>query len=163
MPSSITYRTHRPGDMGYIIHRHGLIYAQEYQWDERFEAMVARIAADFIENYDAALEQCWIAEQDGRFMGCVCLVKDATRVNAARIRLLLVEPSARGLGLGKKLVQQCVDFARDKGFAEVVLLTHSILGAARTIYQKTGFKCVAEEECHFVPSNSMAERWEMRL
>ena len=163
-PSPLTFRTHRPGDMGYIIHRHGLIYAQEYQWDERFEAMVARIAADFIQNYDPALERCWIAEQDGKFMGCICIVKDSKRENTARIRMLFVEPCARGLGLGKKLVQKCLDFARDKGFAEVVLSTHSILTPARTLYQKAGFKLVGEEEVSmFVPTNSKGECWEMTL
>lgn len=161
--SPILYRTHRPGDIGYIIYRHGLIYAQEYQWDERFEAMVARIAADFIQNYDPALERCWIAEQDGAFMGCVCIVKDTERDNTARIRMLFVEPAARGLGLGKGLVQRCLEFAREKGFAEVVLSTQSALGPARRLYEKAGFRFVREEECVFLARDSKAECWEMRL
>ncbi|UKZ93571.1 uncharacterized protein TrAFT101_008481 [Trichoderma asperellum] len=161
--SPILYRTHRPGDMGYIIYRHGLIYAEEYKWDEHFEAMVANIAAGFIQNYDPALERCWIAERDGAFMGCICIVKDTKRDNAARIRMLFVEPAARGLGLGKKLVQLCLDFAREKGYAEIVLSTQSILVPARTLYQKAGFTFVGEEDGGYTPWNSKAECWEMKL
>jgi GNAT superfamily N-acetyltransferase len=109
----VTLRTHVPGDIGKIISRHGALYAEEFGWDITFESLVARIGADFIDNYDPALERCWIAEdQSGGFLGCVVLVKDK-EVDAAKLRLLLVEPCARGMGVGKKLVGQCVDFARE--------------------------------------------------
>ncbi|KAL7925620.1 GNAT family N-acetyltransferase [Trichoderma austrokoningii] len=160
----VLFRTHRPGDIGYIIYRHSLIYAQDYQWDERFEAMVANIAAGFIQNYDPALERCWIAEQDGSFMGCVCIVRDTKRDNTARIRMLFVEPAARGLGLGKKLLQLCLDFAQEKGYAAIVLSTQSVLQPARALYQKAGFKFFKEEEdSGFKTQNSKGECWEMKL
>ncbi|KAK2612626.1 hypothetical protein QQS21_001398 [Conoideocrella luteorostrata] len=160
----VTFRTHRPGDLGYIIHRHGAAYAQEYDWDEHFEATVARIAADFIDNYDPVLERCWIAERDGLFMGCVCLVKDAKRVNTARIRMLFVESNARGLGLGKQLVQNCINFAREKGFKEVVLTTHSILTPARKLYKAAGFTLLGKDEpVKFGPPDATAECWHLGL
>lgn len=162
--NQIMLRSHRPGDMGYIIHRHGVLYAQEYEWDERFEAMVAHIAADFIDRYDPEAERCWIAERNDEFLGCVCLVKDAVLDSTARIRMLLVEPSARGLGLGKKLVQQCLDFAREKGYKEVVLSTQSILTPARRLYKAAGFTLVGERNSvKFKPSNSQEEFWHLRL
>jgi GNAT superfamily N-acetyltransferase len=112
---AVTYRTHRPGDVGWIQQRHGVVYAEEYDLDKHFEALIARILADFLDNYDAARERCWIAEREGEKLGTISIVKDSKDPDAARIRLLLVEPAARGLGVGSTLVHMCVDFAREAG------------------------------------------------
>lgn len=114
-PGAVTYRTHRPGDVGWILQRHGVVYAEEYDLDEHFEALIARILADFLDNYDAARERCWIAERESEKLGTISIVKDSKEPDAARIRLLLVEPAARGLGVGSTLVRMCVDFAREAG------------------------------------------------
>ncbi|KAJ5953333.1 acyl-CoA N-acyltransferase [Penicillium verhagenii] len=157
-------RNHRPGDIGWIIHRHGVLYNQEYGWGERFEGIVAGIAADFIKNFDPRAERCWIAEREGEFLGCVMLVKDdSSAKNAAKIRLLLVEPSARGLGLGRALVRQCTEFAREVGYSHVGLWTQSTLVRARHIYGSEGFVHVKTEEHSSFGIKLEGELWELEL
>ena len=157
-----TIRQHRPGDMGWVVQRHGELYWQEYHYDERFEALVAEIVAEFIQNLDPQRERCWIAEKDGERAGCIFLVKKSGSV--AKLRLLLVEPSARGLGIGKRLVEECVRFARDAGYKKILLWTQSELAAARGIYKAAGFQCIAEERHDsWSRKNLVAETWEIEL
>lgn len=159
-----TLRTHRPGDIGWIIHRHGALYHEEYGWDERFEALVANIGADFIHNYDSKSERCWIAEKDSKFLGCVMLVKDrSSKGDVAKLRLLLVEPSARGLGVGRLLVQKCAEFAREVGYARIVLWTNSVLTSARRIYAAEGYQRVHSEEHKTFGLSLAGESWELEL
>lgn len=144
--SDITLRTHRPGDMGWITYRHGALYSKEFNYNERFEALVARITADFLDNFDKTKERCWIAERDGEFLGCIMLVKNPEVENGAKLRLLIVEEAARGSGLGYRLSTDAVEFARNAGYRRVDLWTQSHLTGARKIYSKLGFKRIAEEE-----------------
>ncbi len=156
-----TLRPHRPGDVGWVVQRHGQLYAQEYGYDERFEALVARVVADFVEQLDPARERCWIAERGGERVGSVFIVAKSKHV--AKLRLLLVEPSARGLGIGKRLVDEVVRFARAAGFRKIVLWTQSELVAARAIYHAAGFRRVREESHRSFGTPAVAEVWELRL
>jgi len=154
-------RPHEPGDIGWIIHRHGVLYAEEYGLDMRFEALVARIAADFIDNFDARRERCWIAERDGEIAGSVLLVKDSEEI--AKLRLLYVEPKARGLGIGCRLVQGCLGFARRTGYRKITLWTKDVLVSAGRIYEAAGFRLVREEPHHSFGRDMVEHYWEMQL
>lgn len=154
-------RPPRPGDMGWVIERHATLYAQEYGWDTTFEALVAEIAAAFIRNYDPRWERCWIAEMDGRNVGSVFVVRQSEEV--AKLRMLIVDPSARGHGVGVRLVEECLSFAREAGYRRMTLWTNSILLAARGIYVKAGFTLVASEPYHGFGQDLVSETWERDL
>ena len=157
----VTLRRHRPGDIGWVVQRHGEVYAREYGWNEDFEALVAQIAAEFIQKLDPARERCWIAERAGRRVGSVFVARKTAKV--AKLRLLLVEPEARGIGLGRRLVDECVRFARRAGYRKLALWTQSNLDAARHIYAAAGFKLAGEERHRSFGHNLLAETWELML
>ena len=150
-----------PGDMGTVVHLHGRLYAQEYGWDERFEALVAGVVARFVERFDARRERCWIAEKDGEVVGSVFLVRRSSTV--AQLRLLIVDPRARGLGIGERLVDECIRFARAAGYRRITLWTQSILLAARRIYAAKGFRRVRSERYAGFGVPLVSETWELSL
>jgi GNAT superfamily N-acetyltransferase len=154
-------RPHRPGDIGWVIHRHGALYAEEQGYDQEFEGLVAEIGARFLLQRDPKRERCWIAERDGRIVGSVFLVRMSKSV--AQLRLLLVEPSARGLGVGRRLVAECGRFARRAGYRKVRLWTQNDLLPARVVYRKAGFHVVEEKKHRSFGRNLVAEIWELDL
>jgi DNA-binding MarR family transcriptional regulator/GNAT superfamily N-acetyltransferase len=159
--TSYLLRPHQPGDMGWIVHRQAILYTDEYGWDGTYEALAAEIVAQFLKNYDPKWERAWVAEKDGERVGGVFLAKGSDQV--ARLRLLHVERQARGLGIGKRLVEECIRFARQAGYQSMTLWTQSILDAARHIYRKSGFQIVHEERHHSFGKDLTAETWELKL
>jgi DNA-binding MarR family transcriptional regulator/N-acetylglutamate synthase-like GNAT family acetyltransferase len=157
-----TLRQHKPGDMGWVVHRHGALYWQEYGYDTRFEALVADIVAKFVQSFDPKRERCWIAEKDGEIVGSVFLVKKSKSVG--KLRLLLVEPNARGLGIGQRLVSECVNFAREAGYSKITLWTQSELHGARHLYEQASFKRIAQKSHRdWGRDDLVAEIWELKL
>ncbi|WP_033070278.1 bifunctional helix-turn-helix transcriptional regulator/GNAT family N-acetyltransferase [Thalassospira australica] len=157
----VLIRDHRPGDLGWIVHRQGDLYAREYQWDTRFEGLVADIAAKFLAGHDPKREGCWIAEHDGKPVGSIMLVRESDTV--AKLRILFVEPDARGLGIGKHLVDHCIAFAKQAGYREITLWTNANLHAARKIYQKVGFTLINEEPHHSFGHDLIGQNWSLVL
>ncbi|MFD2165057.1 GNAT family N-acetyltransferase [Thalassotalea euphylliae] len=150
-----------PGDMGWIAHRNGKLYWDEYQWDWRFEGLVSKIVGEFAENYDPNYEKCWVAEMDDKIVGSVFLVRH--NETTAKLRLLYVEAHARGIGLGRKLVQECISNAKEKGYKRMILWTNSVLTSARKIYQAEGFKLIEEEQHHSYGQDLVGQTWALDL
>jgi DNA-binding MarR family transcriptional regulator/GNAT superfamily N-acetyltransferase len=157
----VVIRPHRVGDMGWIVHRQAVLYAQEYGWDIGYEGLIAGICSDFVLNFKPGKEYCWIAERSGTVVGSVFLVRKDDET--AKLRLLYVDPSARGSGVGKRLVDECINTARDSGYRKLVLWTNDILTAARKIYQKAGFVLVEEEKHHSFGKDLVGQNWELEL
>lgn len=157
----VTLRGHRPGDMGWIVHRQAALYAHEYGWDESYEALICEVAASFLRNFDPGRERCWIAERGGEIVGSVFCVRESDQ--AAKLRLLYVEPSERGAGLGSRLLGECIAFASEKGYARLNLWTNSVLTAARRIYERAGFALIREEPHHSFGHDLVGQYWSLDL
>lgn len=160
-PSAATLRPHRPGDIAYVLHRQAVLYVEEYGWDGSFETLLLKVGADFLRGFDPAREACWIAELDGAIVGSVFLVRESDTVG--RLRLLYVEPSARGHGIGQRLVAACVERAREAGYARLTLWTNDILTTARHIYDASGFRLVAEKPHHSFGKDLVGQDWDLAL
>lgn len=161
MKPPIVLRGLQVGDIGWVAHRQGILYAQEYGWDGTFEALVAEIAAQFVKNFDAEWEKAWIAESEGQVLGSVFLVKVSEQ--EAKLRLLYVEPEMRGTGLGRRLTQECIAFAKARGYQQLTLWTNDILHAARHIYQSAGFVLLSEEKHHSFGHDLVGQYWALDL
>lgn len=159
----IVLRDHRPGDMGWIIHRQAVLYHEEYGWDETYESLIARIMADFIDNFDPLLERCWVATRDEAIVGSVFVVKHPKREGVAKLRLLYVEPSARGAGLGRRLVHEVTNFARAAGYHTITLWTNSVLRSARRIYEAEGYRLIEEGPHESFGKSLVSQTWELSL
>ena len=161
----ITFTHPKPGDIGWIIHRHGVLYAQEYGWNEKFEALVGKVASEFLREHNPKRERCWIARTNGQIVGSVFLVEQSR--STAKLRLLYVEPTARGHGIGGKLVDRCIRFARRAGYRKIVLWTNSVLHAARQIYERAGFKLERERRYargeHGWGNDVVGQEWSLKL
>ncbi len=160
---TLRLRDPQVGDMGWVVHRQALLYAREYGWDARFEALVAEIVARFVQQFDAARERCWIAELDGQAVGSIFLVRDPEHASVAKLRLLYVDEAARGHGVGAALVDACIAEARAKGYRRLTLWTNDILVAARRIYQARGFLLVSEERHHSFGHDLVGQYWALDL
>lgn len=163
VPDRVPYmlRPHQPGDLGWVVQRHGIVYADEYNWNTEFEGLVAEIVGAFARNFDHQRERCWIAEKDGENVGSVFLVKKSDEV--AQLRLLLVDSRARGLGIGGRLVQECTRFGRQAGYRSIVLWTNSVLDSARRIYESEGYRLIREEPHHSFGHDLVGQYWELAL
>jgi DNA-binding MarR family transcriptional regulator/N-acetylglutamate synthase-like GNAT family acetyltransferase len=163
VPKSDSYviRSPIPGDMGWVVYRHGTLYAQEYGWDERFECLVAGIVADYMKQHNPSREACWIVEKDGKNVGSVFLVRHSDEV--AKLRLLIVEPETRGLGIGARLVEECIRFAKQSGYRKIQLWTNSCLHSARKIYERVGFELIEESPHNMFGEDLVGQTWELKL
>jgi GNAT superfamily N-acetyltransferase len=159
--SAITLRDPKPGDLGFIVHHQAALYAKEYGWDWTFEALIAQIVADFIREFNPTMERCWIAELDGKIVGSAFVVKQSEHV--AKLRMLYVHEDARGRGLGKRLVNECIEFSKSKGYRTIVLWTNDVLTAARHIYEAAGFTLVDESSHFSFGQQQNGQNWALNL